>query len=271
MNTTYRITDTEFQQLSSLLYSIAGITLTEAKKVLLCGRLAKRLKALGMQNYTQYFKFVTSEENAEELQFMVNLLTTNETYFFREPQHFEFLRDVILRQLKPDQPFNVWSAAASNGAEAYTIAMILAEKLGTDGSWDILGTDISLSVLEIAKRGQYRLAEAEKIPPALLKKYCLKGMRSQEGTFLVDRKLRQHVHFVQANLNAEKFVKPGNFDVIFLRNVLIYFDMPTKKRVVNNIIPCLKPKGYLIVGHSESLNGVTNVLPQLQPTIYQRP
>jgi len=267
----YQITDTEFQQLSRLLYNIAGITLTDAKKVLLTGRLAKRLKALGMETYTQYFKFVSSGEHADELQFMVNLLTTNETYFFREPQHFEFLRDFILPEVKPGQLFRVWSAAASNGAEAYTIAMILADKFGVDGAWDILGTDISLSVLDIARSGHYRIAEAAKIPPAYLKKYCLKGVRDQEGTFLVNRNLRQHVRFEQKNLNAEKFSKPGDFDVIFLRNVLIYFDIPTKKRVINNLIPCLKPKGYLIIGHSESLNGVTDALPQVKPTVYRRP
>lgn len=267
---TYEINDTEFKRLSGLLYDIAGITLTDAKKVLLTGRLSKRLIALGLNNYTQYFKYVTDVTHADELQFMVDLLTTNETYFFREPQHFEFLKQIIPPAMKQGQTFRVWSAASSIGAEAYTIAMVLADKLGEGGPWEILGTDISNSVLEQARRGQYRIAEAEKIPPAYLKKYCLKGKGTQEGTLLIDKKLRQHVNFEQRNLNAEGMKKAGDFDVIFLRNVLIYFDIPTKQRVVSNLIPSMKNGGYFIVGHSESLNGITDVLTQEKPTIYRR-
>jgi chemotaxis protein methyltransferase CheR len=201
---------------------------------------------------------------------MVDLLTTNETYFFREPQHFDFLKQEILPAAKPGQTFRVWSAAASIGAEAYTIAMVLADKFGVDGAWEILGTDISNSVLEQARRGHYRLAETEKIPKEYLKKYCLKGKGAQEGTFLIDKRLRQHVSFEQMNLNTEGGKKVGDFDVIFLRNVLIYFDIPTKQRVVGNLIPCMKKGGYLIVGHSESLNGITSALVQVKPTVYRR-
>lgn len=267
----YQITDGEFDQLRKLLYANAGISLNDSKKILLTGRLAKRLNALGLANYTQYFKYVSDVRNRDELDFMVDLLTTNETYFFREPKHFDFLRDEVLPAVKPGQPFRVWSAAASIGAEAYTIAMILAEGLGESASWDVLGTDISSSVLEKARQGMYAIGEAEKIPPQYLKKYCLKGVRSQQGTLLIDRRLRQRVRFEKLNLIADHFVKPGDFDVIFLRNVLIYFDNETKTRVVQNLLPCLKPGGYLIVGHSETLSGITTALPQLRPTIYQKP
>jgi chemotaxis protein methyltransferase CheR len=200
---------------------------------------------------------------------MVDLLTTNETYFFREPQHFEFLKQIAPNSANPSI-YRVWSAAASIGAEAYTIAMVLSDKLGVDGRWEILGTDISDSVLETARRGHYRLAEADKIPTPFLKKYCLKGTGDQAGTFLIDKRLRQHVNFEQLNLNVEGMKKMGEFDVIFLRNVLIYFDIPTKQRVVANLIRSLKTGGYLIVGHSESLNGITNALVQVKPTVYQR-
>ena len=152
--------------------------------MLLTGRLSKRLVALGLDNYTQYFKYVTDGAHTDELQFMVDLLTTNETYFFREPQHFDFLKKIVPTSVKQGQVYRVWSAAASIGAEAYTIAMILADKLGVDGPWEILGTDISNSVLEQARRGHYRMAEAEKIPREYLKKYCLKGKGAQEGTFI---------------------------------------------------------------------------------------
>lgn len=266
----YEITDNEFRYISKMLYDITGIELTDSKKVLLTGRLAKRLNALEMGTYTQYIKYVTSGDHQDELQYMVDLLTTNETYFFREPQHFDFLKQEILPTIKRDQPFRVWSAASSIGAEAYTIAMVLAEKLGLSGAWDILGTDISTIVLEQARRGHYRISEAAKIPSEYLNKYCLKGTGPQEGTFLIDRKVREHVRFQHLNLIADGMKKPGEFDVIFLRNVLIYFDTPTKQRVMNNLIPCLKKGGYFIVGHAETLSGVTNVLPQVKPTIYRK-
>jgi chemotaxis protein methyltransferase CheR len=266
----YDINDTEFKRLSGLLYDIAGISLSDAKKVLLTGRLSKRLTALSLETYTQYFKYVTDAAHADELGHMVDLLTTNETYFFREPQHFEYLKREILPHAKTDQTFRVWSAASSIGAEAYTIAMILADQLGVGGAWEILGTDISNSVLDHARRGLYRMNEAEKIPAEYLKKYCLKGKGAQEGTFLIDKSLRQHVGFAHLNLNTDGIKKPGDFDVIFLRNVLIYFDIPTKQRVVRNLVPCMKSGGYFIVGHSESLNGITNALASTKPTIYRR-
>jgi len=266
----YEINDAEFKRLSSLLYDIAGISLSDAKKMLLTGRLSKRLIALGLTTYTQYFKYVTDEANSDELQFMVDLLTTNETYFFREPQHFDFLKEILPSIICEGQTFRVWSAAASIGAEAYTIAMVLADKLGEEGAWEILGTDISNSVLAQAQRGHYRIAEADKIPIPYLKKYCLKGKGEQEGTFLIDKKLRRHVNFEQMNLNVDGIKRVGDFDVIFLRNVLIYFDVPTKQRVIANLIPCLKKRGYLIIGHSESLNGITDALTLERPTIYRR-
>jgi len=266
----YEISDAEFKRLSSLLYDITGISFNDSKKVLLTGRLSKRLTALNLSTYTQYFKYVTDRAHADELQFMLDLLTTNETYFFREPQHFDFLKQSILPAVKQGQGFRVWSAAASIGAEAYTIAMILADKLGVGSAWEILGTDISNSVLDQARRGHYRMSEAEKIPSEYLKKYCLKGKGDQEGTFLIDKKLRQHVNFEQLNLNVPAPKKFGEFDVIFLRNVLIYFDIPTKQRVVSNLVPSLKDGGYFIVGHSESLNGITDALRQEKPTIYRR-
>ncbi len=266
----YQINDVEFKKFSGLIYDIAGITLTDAKKTLLTGRLSKRLIALDLKTYTAYFKYVTDPSHKDELARMVDLLTTNETYFFREHQHFEFLKQIIPTGVSPAKPFRVWSAASSIGAEAYTIAMVLADKLGEQGAWEILGTDISHSVLQQAAKGQYKISEAEKIPVPYLKKFCLKGKGSQEGTFLIDKKLRQHVSFQQLNLNVEGMRKVGEFDVIFLRNVLIYFDIPTKQRVIENLIPCMKSGGYFIVGHAESLSGITNALTSVKPTIYQR-
>lgn len=267
----YGITDAEFKRLSGLLHDRTGIAMSDAKKMLVIGRLSKRLAALGLDTFTQYHRYVTDAAHADEMQFMVDLLTTNETYFFREPQHFDFLRQEILPAVGPGHAFRAWSAAASVGAEAYTIAMVLADRFGLGGPWDILGTDINGAVLEQARRGHYAMAEAAKIPMDCLKKYCLKGKGPQAGTFLIDPRLRQHVVFEQMNLNAGSPRKVGDFDVIFLRNVLIYFDLPTKRRVIGNLVPSLKRGGYLIVGHAESLNGITDAVTQVKPTIYRRP
>lgn len=266
-----QINDAEFKRFSGLIYNIAGITLSDAKKVLVTGRLSKRLKALSIDNYTQYYKYVTNVDHTDELQVMVDLLTTNETYFFREPQHFDFLAQIAPASIKPGQTYRVWSAAASNGAEAYTIAMVLADKLGLNGAWEVLGTDISNSVLNKARNAHYRITEADNIPPQNLKKYCLKGKEAQQGTLLIDPELRRHVRFEQMNLNADKPKKFGEFDVIFLRNVLIYFDVKTKQHVVSNLLSSLKRDGYFIVGHAESLHDVTDALVSVKPTIYRRP
>lgn len=264
------ISNAEFAQYQKLIYQIAGISLSDAKKVLLVGRLTKRLKQYGFDTFSQYYKYVTSGDAAEELQLMVDLLTTNETYFFREEKHFDFLREKVLPKHPPGRPFEVWSAASSTGEEIYTLAMVLADHFGIDGQWNILGSDISLSVLRTAEAGHYSLEKTRGLPPEYLRKYCLKGVRSQEGTFIIDRRLRAHTRFRQVNLNSN-LPDVGSFDVIFLRNVMIYFDLETKRQVVARLAKKLKPQGYFIVGHSETLNGINEELIAVQPTIYRKP
>jgi len=261
-----QVTDAEFTQFQKLIFEIAGITLSDTKKVLLVGRLSKRLKHFGFTSFGQYHQHVTSGQDKAELQMMVDLLTTNETYFFREPKHFNFLGELAGKHRR-DGSFRVWSAASSSGEEAYTIAMVLAETLGGT-PWEIVGTDISTQVLGKAQRGHYPMERANGIPSHLLKKYCLKGMNEHAGTLLVARELRERVQFRHGNLMApDKGL--GQFDVIFLRNVMIYFDNDVKRKVVANLLPYLKPTGHLIVGHSESLNGLTDRLEPLRPTIYR--
>lgn len=264
------ITDQEFALFQRLIFKIAGITLSDAKKVLLIGRLRKRLVHHQLATFGEYYRFVSSPQHADELQVMVDLLTTNETYFFREAKHFTFLRDEILPTRRPGDIFRIWSAASSSGEEAYTMAMVLAESLRA-GGWEVFGSDISTQVLEKARTGLYPLERTEGIPPALLSKYCLKGVRSQAGKLLISSELRKNVRFEQVNLThtVENWV--GNFDVIFLRNVMIYFNQETKQQVVNNLLPRLKPGGWFVVGHSESLNGITQNLRQVKPTIYRKP
>ncbi len=264
------ITDQEFAQLRRLLFDEAGISLADSKKTLVLGRLTKRLKITGNANFTGYLRQVVGGDAAER-RVMIDLLTTNETSFFREPKHFELLREHVLARPRRDAPFSVWSAACSSGEEPYTIAMVLMDALGASAPWDILATDLSTRVLERARSGHYALERATNIPKPLLKKYCLKGVREQDGTFLVERGLRERVRFLHLNLIEPFPANLGPFDVIFLRNVMIYFETDTKRKIVEAMIPKLRPGGYFLIGHSETLNGVTDKLTALRPSVYRKP
>ena len=264
------ITDEEFALFQRLIYKIAGISLSKEKKVLLVGRLARRLRVYEFTTFSQYYRMLATGQHEEELQTMVDLLTTNETYFFREPQHFDFLRDEIIRKRNSTAPFRVWSAASSSGEEVYTLAMVLAENL-PHTPWEVVGSDISTQVLAKAAKGHYSLARTEGIPPAFMRKYCMKGVRSQEGTFLIARQLRERTSFYQINLMHPVDAAIGEFEVVFLRNVMIYFDPETKAKVVHNLLPRLKSGGHLIIGHSETLNGITDRVEPVRPTIYRKP
>ncbi|MCB4361967.1 CheR family methyltransferase, partial [Quatrionicoccus australiensis] len=193
------ITDQEFSLFQRLIYKIAGISLSDAKKVLLVGRLSRRLKQYELGNFGQYYRMLASGQHPEELQTMVDLLTTNETYFFREQKHFDFLRDEILQKRRSPATFRIWSAACSSGEEVYTLAMMLAEHL-PNAPWEIVGSDISTQVLAKAATGHYSLARTEGIPPGFMSKYCLKGVRSHAGTFLIAPELRRRTSFHQINL-----------------------------------------------------------------------
>ena len=266
----FSINDQEFALFQRLIYKIAGISLSDAKKVLLVGRLSRRLKQHALGSFTEYYRMLSSGEHPEELQTMVDLLTTNETYFFREPKHFEFLRDEVIAKRNSGAPFRVWSAASSSGEEAYSIAMTLADAL-PNAPWEIVGSDISTQVLAKAVTGHYSLARTDGISTGHMRKYCLKGVRSHAGSFLIVPELRKRTRFYQINLMHPVEAEIGDFDVIFLRNVMIYFDPETKARVVHNLTPRLRQGGYLIIGHSETLNGITDRLLSVRPTIYRKP
>lgn len=264
------LSDREFASFQKLIHGITGIHLAPAKKALLCGRLAKRLRSRNLSSYAAYYDLVSSGKDAAELETCVNLLTTNETYFFREAKHFELLRDTILPARKAGSTFRAWSAACSSGEEVYTLAMILAESLGINGPWEILGSDISTKVLEQAARGHYPMERTQNIPPEMLKKFCLRGVGDQAGTLLVDPALRKRVRFAQVNLNGA-LPQIGEFDVVFLRNVMIYFQLDVKRQVVDRVTQRLRPGGWLFIGHSESLNGVNDVMQSVIPAAYQKP
>jgi len=264
------ITDQEFALFQRLIYKIAGISLSDSKKVLLVGRLAKRLKHYNFGTFSQYYRMLAGGHHPEEMQVMVDLLTTNETYFFREPGHFHFLRDEILKPRRSPAPFRVWSAACSSGEEVYTLAMLLADTL-PNSPWEVVGSDISTQVLAKAEAGHYPLGRHEGIPPDYLSKYCLKGVRSHSGSFLITPELKRRTRFHQVNLTLPVDTSLGEFEVIFLRNVMIYFDTETKRKVVGNLLPRLKSGGHLIIGHSETLNGIQQGLEPVRATIYRKP
>jgi chemotaxis protein methyltransferase CheR len=264
------LADHEFRLFQQMIFDIAGINLSPSKKPLVSGRLARRVRHYGFGNYGDYFRHITKPDNAGERQVAVDLLTTNETFFFREPRHFALLRESILPPLAGRQTVRIWSAACSSGEEPYSLAMTLAEVLGERQPWEIVASDISMRVLEKAAAGLYPMERAADIPPTLLARYCLKGIDSAAGTFLVDRRLRSRMQFMQVNLNAP-LPKLGEFDAIFLRNVMIYFDMATKQQVLQRLLPHVKPGGYIIVGHSESLHGVTGDLVMTAPSVYRKP
>jgi chemotaxis protein methyltransferase CheR len=260
------LSDKEFALFQRMIYDIAGINLASSKKALVSSRLAKRVKHFGLTNYGQYFELIQSKVHNEH-QIAIDLLTTHETFFFREPKHFDFVRDKILPTWNQCQQ-RVWSAASSSGEEAFTLAMVLADHAPTQ-NWEIVGTDISTQVLDRACSGHYAIERADNIPKNYLMKYCFKGVGQQNGTFIISPELRKQVQFIHANLK-DNLSHLGSFDIIFLRNVLIYFDIKTKQQVVSQVLRQLKPNGYFIVGHSESLNGVVDNLTAVVPSVYQK-
>ncbi len=263
------ITDAEFSQFQRFIFNAAGISMADAKKALVTGRLSKRLAVHQLDNFGDYFKLLSSDLHPGEVQMAVDLLTTNETYFFREIKHFEFLHAQAVKARSQAQPFLVWSAASSSGEEAYSVAMVLADCMQTT-PWDILGTDISTRMLEGARRALYSLERGRHIPPEFLKRYCRKGTGQYDGMLLVIPELRQRVNFKHANLNAT-LPEFGKFDLVLLRNVMIYFNNETKRQVVARVIATIKPGGFFCIGHSESLNDISTAVQMVAPSIYQKP
>lgn len=265
MNT---ISDAELSQFQRFIHEAAGISLSPAKKALVIGRLGKRLAHFQLDSFGAYMALLRSGQQPQEVQIAVDLLTTNETYFFREIKHFDFLRQLVLQRRAATRPFRVWSAASSSGEEAYSIAMVLADLL-PGAPWEVLGTDISTRMLEDARRALYPMERARHVPADYLRRFCRKGQQEYSGKLLIERSLRERVRFVHANLNAP-LPDLGIFDVVFLRNVMIYFDHPTKQQVVARVLQKLSPQGYFLVGHSESLNDVSSEVVQVAPATYQR-
>ncbi|EXJ16847.1 CheR family methyltransferase [Imhoffiella purpurea] len=260
------LTDEDFDAFRRFIYDAAGISLAPHKRQMVNARLQKRLRQLKMRSFEQYLSHALASDQSLERQHLVDLLTTNETYFYREPAHFDYLSDQILPAFR-GRSFRAWSAACSSGEEVYTLAMLLAEGLGM-GDWQILGSDISQRMIEQARRGLYPLERAKRLPNAWLTKYCLKGVRSQAGNLLIDPRLSKRVQFEMHNLK-QGFSDQRQFDLVLLRNVLIYFDQPTKQLVLDGVVRCLRPGGHLIISHVESLHGLVSGLRMVRPSIFR--
>ena len=269
----HAISDSEFASFQRFIFDIAGITMSDSKKALVSGRLAKRLQHHGLGSYEAYFRLLSDGAHADEVQLAVDLLTTNETYFFREARHFDLLREAAESArptLRAGAPFRVWSAACSSGEEPYSIAMVLADTLG-DAPWEVVASDISTRVLRRARTGHYPMERASHVPPDYLRRFCLKGIREQQGTLLVERTLRRRVQFRHVNLITDLPGDLGTYDLVFLRNVMIYFNGDTKRQVVARVASRLKPGGHFVIGHSESLHEISDALRPVMPSVYRKP
>ncbi len=265
----FTITDKEFSRFRNFIFEIAGIDLAPTKQAMVSSRLARRLRHYKLNSYGAYFNLLQRGDHPEERQILIDLLTTNETYFFREPAHFDFLRKTILPGWRRSGTFRVWSGASSTGQEAYSIAMVLADLLKLS-PWEVVGTDLSSRVLQTARTGHYPMSRIDGISKDYLRRFCLRGTGRYEGTLLINPAIRSKVKFIHANLNT-KLPDLGIFDVIFLRNVMIYFNQETKKEIVRRILALLKPGGYFLIGHSETLKGINDGVTAVAPTIYQKP
>jgi chemotaxis protein methyltransferase CheR len=263
MASVVQIKDKEFQIIQKLLFKETGISLGDNKKTMVQSRLEKRLRHHNINCYSDYLKIVQIS-HVEKVEFL-NELTTNETYFFREMKHFEFLSALADKS----KSLRVWSAAASMGAEAYSIAMLLDDKIA-NRQWEVVGTDINTQTLDIAKMGLYQFSWIKKIPTKFQQKYCLKGSNTYKDKMLIDRELIKNVHFYENNLLKEN-LGLGEFDVIFLRNVLLYFTEETKLKVIENVMKILKSGGYLIISMTEHFEDakIENIK-YLQNAIYQK-
>ncbi|WP_223905384.1 CheR family methyltransferase [Rhodoferax lithotrophicus] len=268
---TLSFSDREFKKISDIMYAAAGLSFNDSKKSLIHSRLASRIQRLGLSSFGEYIGILEDESQAAEFQMAVDMLTTNETYFFREPKHYELLeQELTLRRSKA--PLAVWSAASSFGDEAYSTAMLLADmqtqgRIGAD--WLILATDISHRVLLSAKEAIYPEDRLRAVSPERLKRYCLRGLGDSEGQVLIQDKIRQRVQFGQLNL-CKPIDGIGPFDVIFLRNVLIYFDPPTKIEVVDRVLGVLKPGGLLFLGTAEGRVACKTELRTVQPGAFRK-
>lgn len=271
-----KLTDKEFELLSSFIYKEFGIKLAPVKKVMLEGRLHKRLIKNNISTFQEYIDLLFSDIGATtELVNFTDVVTTNKTDFFRENDHFEFMSDVVVPEFlanNPSKTFKVWSSAASSGEEPYTIAMVLQEYCSNHKifPYTIRGTDLSVEILKKAVQAVYDIDRISNLPLSLKQKYFLKSKNSDRVSVRVKKELRNKVSFQRLNLMDNTYDVEGEYDLIFCRNVLIYFDKQTQEAVINKLCKHLKKGGYFFLGHSESVTNMEVPLQNLKPTIFRK-
>ena len=272
----FELSDTEFSLFSRLVYEKAGINLHEGKKELVRSRLSKRLRAKKMDRFKEYYKFLMADESGEEIIHMLDAISTNLTSFFREPTHFSFLEQtaipaVLAEKNTRNKHLRIWSAGCSSGEEPYTLSICLHEYAEAHPVLDfkILATDISTKMLSSAAGGVYHKSQVQTIKPPVLRKYFQRGQQRWADHFRLKPFVRKTIEFRRLNL-MEPFPFNNHFQIIFCRNVMIYFDKEVQSRLVNKYYDCLEPGGFLFIGHSESLMGTTHRFKYVQPTIYQK-
>jgi chemotaxis protein methyltransferase CheR len=271
------ITKRVFSLFQQLVHREAGIYLTEAKKALLVGRLLRRLRAHGLDSFESYYRLV--EEDAAERVRMLDCVSTNETHFFRDPRQVSFLEQTVCPGWEAaatagtrSRCIRAWSAGCSTGEEPYSLAMTLLARLPPSAGWQvhILATDLSTRALERAHAAVFSVEKAAEIPTSLLKRFMFRGVGAEDGRMKVGPDVRALVTLQRLNLNDHPYPVPGEFDLILCRNVLIYFDRAAKERVIDNLVDHLAPGGYLMLGHAESLSGLTHRTRTAGPSVYMR-
>jgi len=267
------ITEKEFAQLSGYIKGNYGINLKEEKKMLVIGRLHNELAEHNFESFSQYYQYIISDKSGRAVSTLVNKITTNHTYFMRENNHFDYLRERILPYLKDtvkDRDLRIWSAGCSSGEEAYTIAMILNDFFQREKLWwdkKLLATDISDKVLDIARKGVYHKDQIAPLPDKWKNDYIKKY---NEESFIFLDKIKNEIIYRKFNLMENVFPFKKKFHVIFCRNVMIYFDNNTKRELVRKFYDNMDCGGYLFIGHSESLNGENMGFKYVMPSVYRK-
>ena len=269
------LSDRDFLNFRNLVHEKCGIFLHEGKKELVRARLGKRLRATRFKDFKQYYRYLVDEDAGDELTRMLNAISTNLTSFFRESYHFEYLENHVVarfRALNRSRDIRAWSAGCSSGEEPYSIAICLAKLLNTEASWNIqiLATDISTEVLSTAVSGVYHHTRVKNLPAELVRQFFQKGQGRWNGFVRVKPVLRNMIDFRRFNLMSP-FAFSEKFDIIFCRNVMIYFDKATQQHLIERFWKILDSGGCLFTGHSESLTGIKHNFKYIQPTIYIKP
>ena len=274
----WEISDDLFARFRALIYREAGIALTDGKKSLLVSRVAGRLRELGVASFEEYYRIVEDPGSLDERGRLLDRICTNETHFFRDPRQFQFLNDHAFPRMeaeaerKASRRVRAWSAACSTGEEPYSIAMAMLHRFPPSAGWqvEVVGTDLSNKVLAVARSGLWSIDKSTDIPLHYRKAFMLRGTGSQAGKMKAGPEIRDVVSFARLNLNDPVYPVSGVFDLVFCRNVLIYFDLESKTKVVERLLSHLAPGGCLFLGYAETTTTITDRLESVGPNVYSR-